>query len=784
VSEFKISGSAVADVDSFIREMNRMVRSLDDAAKKADELDRALDSLSSRAVDIRVDVEGEEAIRKLREDLDRLDSAPHDVEVRIDADTAGITRLREDIREINAIGDSTVKVKVEVTGMAEVIRLEAMLLRLTTGRHTINIDIDGVAQSIGQLIALRGAIEGVDGAGRAAGGSGGGLSSMGGGMSLMLPAIAGLIPMAASLIEVFTGVGAGIFGSMATAGLGVGAFAVFAMPTFKAIMEASKKTDAEIAKLPKDVQFAVHSLQDFKNHFVELQNQLQPTVMIVWAEALNFARAGMDNLFKAAKPAGDAIANLLKRAAEAMQNPAWQGFFDYIAKNTGFFIDTWGTAVGNFILGIANMIQAFDPLSKFVSTGFLGMSESFVKWTQNLSQNKAFQEFVTFTMTEGPKVLELIGQIIAVFWTLTTALAPIGMNLIEHVTAILAWVGAWMKANPELATTVFHLIGMAAILIPIISSVSSLIGVLGGLSGPVLAVIAVIVAVVAVILVWWNKCETFRDFVKEMWEKISTWFMEGITKAKKYVSDILPMIVELWDKYGKNIMQVVEGAWKIISSVISGAMNIIGGIIKFALGLLTGDWHAAWEGVKQVVKGVWDTIKGVVSGGIDMVIGLVKGSVNMFMNAGKAIMDGLWKGIEGSMGWIKDKFKGFIGGLRNMLPFSPAKEGPFSGKGYPLYSGMAIVDSFAEGIDKRSAYAQSAMSRMAGQVRGQLGGGNFTATVQPKLAGSMGLAEIGGGKTIVFNEGAVQIHNPSAEPASTSMNNTMTKIGRFGLFGG
>ncbi|MCL7660572.1 hypothetical protein M8360_34925, partial [Klebsiella pneumoniae] len=41
--------------------------------------------------------------------------------------------------------------------------------------------------------------------------------------------------------------------------------------------------------------------------------------------------------------------------------------------------------------------------------------------------------------------------------------------------------------------------------------------------------------------------------------------------------------------------------------------------------------------------------------------------------------------------------------IRNFFPFSPAKEGPFSGKGYTLYSGRALTSDFAKGMSMAEA---------------------------------------------------------------------------------
>ena len=62
-----------------------------------------------------------------------------------------------------------------------------------------------------------------------------------------------------------------------------------------------------------------------------------------------------------------------------------------------------------------------------------------------------------------------------------------------------------------------------------------------------------------------------------------------------------------------------------------------------------------------------------------MIDGFKDGIVNAFNNAVNAVKNGLSR-------------------IRNFFPFSPAKEGPFSGKGYTIYSGQALTEDFAKGM--------------------------------------------------------------------------------------
>jgi phage-related protein len=792
MSDFRVDGSLGADVAAFVRSIQTARSELQGLKDDVADLNRELRELENKTVKVKVEIDGQAEIRQLRDDLDRLSRETVKIKVEVEIDAASIDEVRADLRYIRDTADTRINIRVDVDGMAEVERLHLMLMELR-GRHrvTIDVDTDGLADLAAHLIIIRGLLNTLGDSENAVG-EGAGAAS--GGMGGMMGIIMMLMPAVVALGAVLAGVAAGLVGAFATMGVGLGAFAVFAMPTFKKITEAASGTKEEFDKLSPPMQRAVTNLKDLKSRFSELQKELEPTALGVFAEALNFARAGMEQLFKAAKPAGQAIQGLLKDAAEGLMGDRWTKFFDYIAKNVGYFITNWGHAIGNFVTGIANMIVAFDPLSKFVTKGFLGMSESFLKWTDSLANSPQFQQFVDFVIKNGPLVLSMIGSLVTSLFQIGVAMAPAGAGMLGFIAQLLASVAAFLQANPQFAQLLAYLIPLVGAAMTLGPLISTLAGALLGLSGPALLVVAAIAAVVAIVLVWWTQCATFRDFVKELFAEIWASIKGWIDQIKEMFQDWLPAIVELWNKYGESIKNYVMGLWKVISAVISGALQAIRGIVNIILGLLTGDWSRVWKGIQQVLGGVWTAIKGIVSGGAQALKGLLQGLLtaignifkgvgNLLYNAGRAIVKGLWDGIQSMWGWVTSQFSSKLSSLRDMLPFSPAKKGPFSGKGWTLYSGMSIAQSLGDGFASKIPGVQAQLAMKLADMKSGLNT-NVASAVQPKTTAAGVLAGAAAGGQINFAEGAFKIFNPAPETPSDTVNRTMTRVSRFGIFEG
>lgn len=91
--------------------------------------------------------------------------------------------------------------------------------------------------------------------------------------------------------------------------------------------------------------------------------------------------------------------------------------------------------------------------------------------------------------------------------------------------------------------------------------------------------------------------------------------------------------------------------------------------------------------------------------------------------SGRALVQGFVNGIRGMVGAVRSAASAVVSAARRFFPFSPAKEGPFSGRGYTTYSGRALVQDWAKGIEDATPKAVRA-------VEGLMDLTNSTATAE------------------------------------------------------
>lgn len=166
-----------------------------------------------------------------------------------------------------------------------------------------------------------------------------------------------------------------------------------------------------------------------------------------------------------------------------------------------------------------------------------------------------------------------------------------------------------------------------------------------------------------------------------------------VDKIGEFVGSIVTAIQTLWEMWLKplidwiiaNIIPVLvpifESIWNTIKNVFGSIADTIGGIIDtfkglidFIVGVFTGDWSKAWEGIKTFFTGIWEAIKGffetiwnALKGIVETYINIVKAQISTVLNAIKTIWENIWNGISGFVTTIWNAIKTAISNAINAI---------------------------------------------------------------------------------------------------------------------
>lgn len=216
------------------------------------------------------------------------------------------------------------------------------------------------------------------------------------------------------------------------------------------------------------------------------------------------------------------------------------------------------------------------------------------------------------------------------------------------------------------------------------------------LANPITWIVIAIMALIAALILLWNKCDWFRNGViaifngikaglTALWNIAKTVF-EGIqnvignvmTAAKDTVTEKLNNIKQAYTEHGGGIR----------------------GIAAAAVEGVKGYYTAGFTFIDNLTGGKLTAIAGKFGEGINNIKNRISSAISWFRTSGERIMNTFTEGIKSAINKPVQAVKNGLQKIRNMLPFSDAKEGPLS---QLTLSGRKVMTTFSGGIQQAEA---------------------------------------------------------------------------------
>lgn len=196
-------------------------------------------------------------------------------------------------------------------------------------------------------------------------------------------------------------------------------------------------------------------------------------------------------------------------------------------------------------------------------------------------------------------------------------------------------------------TALMLIVGPILLLIGFLPSIAAGFSMLGGISlaalGPIGLAILGIVASGILLYKNWDKIKAFGimlwDSFKEQIEPFMPYIQNVFNAVKSILQVAFEGIKKTFETYMMPIKAVFTFAWELIKNtvvtavemiggVLGGLMRTISGIIDFVVGVFTGDWGRAWQGVQDIFGGIFDGITAIAKGVINSVIGIINAAIS------------------------------------------------------------------------------------------------------------------------------------------------------------
>lgn len=655
----------------------------------------SLEALNRSKAKAILDVDNSVANSKIKRTKEELKSIPNKTRSRLDVDTGlSIPTIYAFKKSLDALPNKkTTKVDVDTNGLK---KAYAYIIKAN----------DNFQRQMGNLANMF-RVFGTVGSNMV----GGLLTSS---FSILIPVIASVVPVVFALlnaIKVLTGGVLALGGAVAIAGAGFVAFGAMAISAIKMLndgtLQASSATNeykkaldgvksawtdiikqnqsaifTTLANGLNTVKTAMQSLQPFFSGISRGMEEASQSVL-KWAQNSGVASrffnmmnttgvSVFNKLLSAAGGFGDGLVNVFTQLAPLFQWSAdWldrlgQSFSNWANSAAGEnsitrFIEYTktnlpiiGNIFKNVFVGINNLMNAFSGSSTGIFQSLEQMTAKFREWSEQVGQSQGFKDFVSYIQTNGPLIMQLIGNIARGLVAFATAMAPIASAVLRVAVAITGWIANLFEAHPataQLVGVIITLVGafrfliapilavmdflgpLAARLVALVTkfgwaktgtlvlskamtslkgpiklvtaifqllfgkiglirnAITGLVTVFGILGGPITIVIGVIAALIAIFVLLWNKNEGFRNFIINAWNAIKT-FMVTVWNVLKTVASVV------WNAILKAITTAVTNVYNFI-------MIIWNQIVAYLQGL--------WNGIIAIATTVWNLLVTIIT---------------------------------------------------------------------------------------------------------------------------------------------------------------------------
>lgn len=209
------------------------------------------------------------------------------------------------------------------------------------------------------------------------------------------------------------------------------------------------------------------------------------------------------------------------------------------------------------------------------------------------------------------------------------------------------------------------------------------------------AAIAPIVTAVAAAFTWlWNNA------ISPILSAIGaafTWLWGVAVAVWSAVAVVISSVVSVVVDRLQVLWTIATLVWNAIVSTVTAAVSRVVATASRIAAFVTALANHFTAGVNAVRERI-NAITSIVAGVPGRIVSALGNMATLLVNAGKNVINGLISGIESRIGALRQKIANAAQTIRDALPFSPAKEGPLSGRGDPTIAGGVIVQMIAEGI--------------------------------------------------------------------------------------
>lgn len=327
-------------------------------------------------------------------------------------------------------------------------------------------------------------------------------------------------------------------------------------------------------------------------------------------------------------------------------------------------------------------------------------------------------------------------------------LAPLLPDLIENMTALIKVVAPLVKLLATIASGATSLVSGFDGLVKSVTGLNDAFAGVGTgqlifeLTNPIGAVSGLQRSVNGLVDIMHGEypdaTRSFVDNTKKLGEgsrvtidELTTRFRDGLGTILGNLTSTAPMLTDI---FLRELGTMRDGSRNIFGEILATITDHFGRMEQTIADHTFGISDAvdrAWQRVNEstsrafaetdarVAEGITNVgaeinrLPGIFQSGLDAVRDIAE-------SGGRSIVNGIITGMRQREQAVREAAAAIMRAIRDFLPGSPAKRGPFSGRGWTPYRGAALVEGFADGMLRSMSEVRRAAEMLAGATALQL----------------------------------------------------------------
>ena len=453
----------------------------------------------------------------------------------------------------------------------------------------------------------------------------------------------------------------------------------------------TKELNAALKGLTPSARDFVKSLLPLKGIFASLQKVAQQAFFKGLGKSL-------DPLIKflntpAVKKGVGALASSLGvfagQVVKVFSSPEFKSFVAAVIPSIQKFLKDFGPELVTFFKGLLDLARGALPFLNLLGGLFGGQLRDWGDQLSHLASNQEFQDWLDRMFETLVDVQNLFGRVTDFVAIFMAQLDKAGGNKVIDELA---------KAFSILTTFLASDVGLKAMEGLVHLSIVAIASFTG-----LLVLIFSILAALEVVAEW------FRHDAVEDIRGFFTWLGGHIIAFFPWIGGIIQRNVSSWIQWlgaflTKNVGGFLSWVGRAISTAVNNLVNATVGATARAIAIVVNWLIARWNDFARFANRLADEARKIPG----KILAALSNIGNLLINAGERLIGGLIQGINNMTQPLRNVIGRIVDIAARFWPFSPAKEGPFSGKGAPVLRGQALIKGIAKGMEMETPELRSA----------------------------------------------------------------------------